>query len=388
MVTNGEKKKKKTKNRPYDVDESKKVFLYAYEQQLLNEKINWKKAEELKITKHSAASMRSHYMNQIKHENSLYLEMYPDEVSEIFAKVKKMKRMKKVDGQTKNLSITNNLKKQTSNISLNRLVKCSSIGAGFNKMNSLSVDKLFSSTYIKNKNKRGFMLGSFGEATNKKIYKEGKKKRKMEGGKEEINEENKENENENKKQETIGKDGEVKKRKVDTKKNKKKKKQKEKDKANVILKSSINKTHKTLATEPPKKLIAQVCKAEEEKKKTKGAEKEISKKVGLIKTIEENKAKEISEINEKENVDLKKSAPKEEASEKIQTKIKIKKEIKIEKGNTNSALLNNIQNTDQKQVNENLETSESNVVNTVGTEEKKKGAIASIFNYIFKKIFR
>ncbi|ETW31331.1 hypothetical protein PFFCH_01231 [Plasmodium falciparum FCH/4] len=144
MVTKVEqkKKKKKTKVKAYDIDESKKVFLYAYEYQLKNEKINWKRAEELKITKHSGSSMRSHYINTIKHEISLYLEMYPEEVAKLFVKVKQWKKKKK---KKKLLAFQNNIVTQRSNISLNRITKCKS--TNYNKFNSLVVSKSFSMKY-------------------------------------------------------------------------------------------------------------------------------------------------------------------------------------------------------------------------------------------------
>ncbi|VWU53300.1 conserved protein, unknown function, partial [Hepatocystis sp. ex Piliocolobus tephrosceles] len=95
MINQNKIKRKKTKFMEYDVDESKKIFLYAYEQQLKNEAINWRKAEELRVTKHSASSMRGHYLNSIKNESALYLEMYAEEVAKLFIKVKNWTKLQK-----------------------------------------------------------------------------------------------------------------------------------------------------------------------------------------------------------------------------------------------------------------------------------------------------
>ncbi|GAB68563.1 hypothetical protein PCYB_134370 [Plasmodium cynomolgi strain B] len=122
MVTKGGAKKK-AKVRAYDIEESKRIFLYAYEHQLKNEKVNWKRAEESKVTSHSASSMRSHYVNCIKHEVSLYLEMYAEEVAKLFNK-------------------SSTLVKQKSNISLDRVTKGKS--TNYNKFNSLIISKAFS----------------------------------------------------------------------------------------------------------------------------------------------------------------------------------------------------------------------------------------------------
>ncbi|SCN26348.1 conserved Plasmodium protein, unknown function [Plasmodium berghei] len=136
-------KKKKNKLKVYDLDESKNIFLYVYEHQLKNEKINWKKAEELKITRHSGSSMRGHYVNSIKNEISLYLEMYAEEVAKVFNKVKKWKK----DEKKKILLFQNNFVKQKSNISLDRLTKRKS--TNYNKFNSLIISKAFSMVSIK-----------------------------------------------------------------------------------------------------------------------------------------------------------------------------------------------------------------------------------------------
>ncbi|ANQ10595.1 Uncharacterized protein PCOAH_00050050 [Plasmodium coatneyi] len=139
MVTKGGAKKK-AKVRAYDIEESKRIFLYAYEHQLKNEKVNWKKAEESKVTSHSASSMRSHYVNSIKHEVSLYLEMYAEEVAKVFNKVKKWKKEEKKKKMM--LLQSNTLVKQRSNISLDRVTKGKS--THYNKFNSLIISKAFS----------------------------------------------------------------------------------------------------------------------------------------------------------------------------------------------------------------------------------------------------
>ncbi|CAG9476166.1 conserved Plasmodium protein, unknown function [Plasmodium vivax] len=139
MVTKGGAKKK-AKVRAYDIEESKKIFLYAYEHQLKNEKVNWKRAEESKVTSHSASSMRSHYVNCIKHEVSLYLEMYSEEVAKLFNKVKKWKKEEKKKKMI--LFQSSSLVKQRSNISLDRVTKGKS--KNYNKFNSLIISKAFS----------------------------------------------------------------------------------------------------------------------------------------------------------------------------------------------------------------------------------------------------
>ncbi|EUD65755.1 hypothetical protein C922_03738 [Plasmodium inui San Antonio 1] len=139
MVTKGGAKKK-AKVRAYDIEESKRIFLYAYEHQLKNEKVNWKRAEESRVTSHSASSMRSHYVNSIKHEVSLYLEMYAEEVAKLFNKVKKWKKEEKKKKMM--LLQSSTLVKQTSNISLDRVTKGKS--TNYNKFNSLIISKAFS----------------------------------------------------------------------------------------------------------------------------------------------------------------------------------------------------------------------------------------------------
>ncbi|SCM08073.1 conserved Plasmodium protein, unknown function [Plasmodium chabaudi adami] len=158
-------KKKKNKLKAYDLDESKNIFLYVYEHQLKNEKINWKKAEELKITRHSGSSMRGHYVNSIKNEISLYLEMYAEEVAKVFNKVKKWKR----DEKKKILLFQNSFVKQKSNISLDRLTKRKS--KNYNKFNSLIISKAFSMVSIKKSmacNKKYNLLGEKNKGEKKK----------------------------------------------------------------------------------------------------------------------------------------------------------------------------------------------------------------------------
>ncbi|ETB59518.1 hypothetical protein, variant [Plasmodium yoelii 17X] len=159
-------KKTKNKLKAYDLDESKNIFLYVYEHQLKNEKINWKKAEELKITRHSGSSMRGHYVNSIKNEISLYLEMYAEEVAKVFNKVKKWKK----DEKKKILLFQNNFVKQKSNISLDRLTKRKS--TNYNKFNSLIISKAFSMVSIKKKmksnKKYNFLTRSNKDETKKK----------------------------------------------------------------------------------------------------------------------------------------------------------------------------------------------------------------------------
>ncbi|KJP85152.1 hypothetical protein AK88_05217 [Plasmodium fragile] len=139
MVTTGGARKK-AKVRAYDIEESKRIFLYAYEHQLKNEQVNWRKAEESRVTSHSASSMRSHYVNSIKHEISLYLEMYAEEVAKLFIKVKKWKKEEKKKKMM--LLQSNTLVKQRSNISLDRVTKGKS--TNYNKFNSLIISKAFS----------------------------------------------------------------------------------------------------------------------------------------------------------------------------------------------------------------------------------------------------
>ncbi|KAI4835870.1 hypothetical protein MKS88_005088 [Plasmodium brasilianum] len=330
-------KRKKAKIRAYDIDESKKIFLYAYEHQLKNEKINWKKAEELRITTHSAGSMRSHYLNSIKHEISLYLEMYSEEVAKLFAKVKKWKKEEK---KKKLLTVQDNFVKQRSNISLDRITKCKS--KNYNKFNSLIISKAFSFKCGRTvSNKQNNSLNRRNIAN---------EKRKQKNESRIVTNETNINKNSLKK----GKFKQVKiiNKDVIATKNKKinKKKKKKSLKSNKIITSTLERTNKIMNnlfnTDTNEKVNKTTTYEKLDKKKH---QKEGEKLVRAYERIEKN-------VNEKLSKE-----PVEGANENKKSKNKVKEEksvqIKLEQMCSNENVSNHMSETDD--TNETNETNES-----------------------------
>ncbi|KEG03196.1 conserved Plasmodium protein, unknown function [Plasmodium vinckei vinckei] len=357
-------KKKKNKLKAYDLDESKNIFLYVYEHQLKNEKINWKKAEELKITNHSGSSMRGHYINSIKNEISLYLEMYSEEVAKIFNKVKKWKR----DEKKKLLLFQNSFGRQKSNISLDRLTKRKS--KNYNKFNSLVISKAFSMVSIK-KNIPYTKKYNFLTRNNKNE----KKKKKIPI--------------------SVNNNMCIKKTKIkplkiiDTHKNINKKKKK---KNNVIIKNTLEKPNKNINTkfrdETSGKRNLNCIKDDKNedtnnrnhknKKQKLKDQKVINEKIEKMYSLEsvDNKIDQLNIINKsiKNNHDLKEI-------------IKLEKHtprISIETNSPYYGKRTNINNTPRyNKVNMSFKRISSNK-----SANKRKGhSISSVFSYIYKKVF-
>ncbi|CRH04007.1 conserved Plasmodium protein, unknown function [Plasmodium relictum] len=415
MVTKGEKRKK-TKIKAYDIDESKKIFLYAYEHQLKNEKIDWKKAEEMKITKHSGGSMRSHYLNSIKNDISLYLEMYPEEAAKIFNKVKRLKREEK---KKKILVFQNNFVKQSSNISLNRLTKGKN--SNYNKHNSLIISNMFS---IKHRNINGKHKTFYNNDDNN----EKKKKKNLNNNTTNELNSNKSSSKKNKlKQIKItNKDTITKNKKINKKKNNKSLK-------SIIIRSTLERTNKMVNNPLNKEMNNRKNKNVNEKKykyKQNTKEKTVKMCENYEKKLNEKTSKAIIEdFNEKkknrklvkedaiqiklEKVDSNDQINKELNELKILNKNLIEKNKNLSKVDDNLEKLNlesrSTKKNNQKKIsvqnkmknkkyktndntneindlNDSFDSSESSVSDNI--EENKGNTIKSIFGYIYKKIFR
>ncbi|CXI55054.1 conserved Plasmodium protein, unknown function [Plasmodium berghei] len=369
-------KKKKNKLKVYDLDESKNIFLYVYEHQLKNEKINWKKAEELKITRHSGSSMRGHYVNSIKNEISLYLEMYAEEVAKVFNKVKKWKK----DEKKKILLFQNNFVKQKSNISLDRLTKRKS--TNYNKFNSLIISKAFSMVSIK-KNMISNKKYNFLTRNNKAETK--KKKTAIS-----VNTTNKSNDI----------------NKISIKKNKikqmkivnpqKKKNIKKKKKKNVIIKNALEKPNKNLNTKFRDEINGKRnsnCIKEDNgdsnnwdhknKKQKLKDQKVINEKIEKMYSLESinNEIDQLNIINKsiKNNCDLEET-------------IKLEKNSPRKSNENNSPYHGKIKN---KKFPHKYNSKEYNKVNMSfkrissnnNTNKRKGNSISSVFSYLYKKVF-
>lgn len=369
-------KKKKVKAKPYDIDESKKIFLYAYECQLKNEKVDWKKAEEMKLTKHSGSSMRSHYQTSIKNEISLYMEMYPEEVSKLFDKVKKHKKEEK---KKQALTLSMNLSKQRSNMSLNRITRMNTFN--FNKSNSLNFDKLFS-TSKKNQKKHPLI-------SNIKKEEQVKKKKKLNDSvrNQEIQEAKENNVQNN---EIQSKDPVIKKKKISKNQDKKKKKKKKKEKEkSMVLRSTIEKTNKTITSSIPK-VVEPDHIEEKNEKELPGKKNKIEKKeapIGVVPT-EQTKREKYNDDNAitKENKELdhlhelnKEYQSIEDMYDDENEMLTKELESKLEKDKEKGNYINNttVHCNSEKPKDDKKENK----------QEENKASFTSFFGYIFKKIF-
>ncbi|SBT46027.1 conserved Plasmodium protein, unknown function [Plasmodium ovale wallikeri] len=388
MVTTAGKKKK-AKIKAYDIDESKRIFLYAYEHQLKNEKISWNKAEELKITKHSASSMRGHYLNSIKNEISLYLEMYSEEVAKLFIKVKKWKKEEK---KKKLLVFQNNLVKQRSNnISLDRITKRKS--TNYNKFNSLIISKAFSM-----KGTEHILKKIENNSLNRRNFAEEKRKRKIVGKNKTSNlniNKNSFQKNQLKQVKIINKENVV-------TKNKKiiKKKKKTPSKNNVIsILEKINKNvHNSVNANMNEHLKATcvndntknehiegiICENKNKKKKVKDekstqiklervhSKEKINNEINALKCLNKSQSKD-GKLEKMKNLEPRPARKNSDKNVSFQNK-------------KNKPLLLKCSSREMYMMNKMNKSFDSKLSND-NSKESKKSTIGSIFSYIYKKLF-